>query len=179
MVFSRLAQRMVSPAAAVMLVMGMVTVGIAVPAPSASAAGTVLFNQPFHDNTVDGPAGSVSLPTPGAGGSNFACLTAAGNKNKTGPLSTCSAPNDSQGSGTLRFTQAVTGQEGGVFASTSVPTSQGLDVTFNSYQYGGTGADGWRSCWPPSTRPTRSSPRPWGSPAAPSAIPPRTPTPTA
>ena len=31
---------------------------------------------------------------------------------------------------------------GGVFASTSVPTSQGLDVTFNSYQYGGTGADG-------------------------------------
>ena len=36
----------------------------------------------------------------------------------------------------------MTGQEGGVFASTSVPTSQGLDVTFNSYQYGGTGADG-------------------------------------
>ena len=26
-----------------------------------------------------------------------------------------------------------------MFASTSVPTSQGLDVTFNSYQYGGTG----------------------------------------
>ena len=36
----------------------------------------------------------------------------------------------------------MTTQEGGVFASTSVPTSQGLDVTFNSYQYGGTGADG-------------------------------------
>ena len=125
-----------------LLVIGMVTVGIAAPAPAASAAGTVLFNQPFHDNTVDGTAGSVSLPAPGAGGSNFACLTASGNKNKTGPLYTCSAPTDSQGSGTLRFTQAVTGEEGGVFASTSVPTSQGLDVTFNSYQCGGTGADG-------------------------------------
>ena len=36
----------------------------------------------------------------------------------------------------------MTGEEGGAFSSTSVPTSQGLDVTFNSYQYGGTGADG-------------------------------------
>jgi large repetitive protein len=140
MVFSRIAQRMTSPAAAVLLVIGMVTVGIA-SAPTASAAGTVLFNQPFHDNTVDGPVGSVSLPAPGAGGSNFACLTAAGNATKN-PLASCAAPNDTQGSGTLRFTQAVTGEEGGVFASTSVPTSQGLDVTFNSYQYGGTGADG-------------------------------------
>ena len=66
MVFSRLAQRMVSRATAVMMVIGMVTVGIAAPAPPASAAGTVLFNQPFHDNTVDGPAGSVS-PAHGAG----------------------------------------------------------------------------------------------------------------
>ena len=142
MVFSRIAQRVTSTAVAVLLVIGTVTVGITAPAPTASAAGTVLFNQPFHDNTVDGPAGSVSLPAPGAGGSNFACLTASGNNNKTGPLFTCSAPTDSQGSGTLRFTQATTGEEGGVFASTSVPTSQGLDVTFNSYQWGGTGADG-------------------------------------
>ena len=56
MVLSRLAKRTVSPAVAVMLVMGLVTIGIAVHAPRASAAGTVLFNQPFHDNTVDGPA---------------------------------------------------------------------------------------------------------------------------
>ena len=141
MVFSRLARRIVSPAVAVLLVMSAVTVGIVASAPTASAAGTVLFNQPFHDNTVDGPAGSVSLPTAGAGGANFACLTAAGNATKN-PLASCSAPTDVQGSGKLRFTQAVTGQEGGIFNSTSVPTSQGLDVTFNSYQYGGTGADG-------------------------------------
>ena len=99
MVFSQLAQRMVSPAAAVTLVIGMVTVGIVAAAPSASAAGTVLFNQPFHDNTVDGPAGSVSLPTAAAGGGNFACLTATGNENKTGPLFSCSAPTDSAGLG--------------------------------------------------------------------------------
>ena len=141
MVFSRSAQRMVSPAAAVMLVIGMVTIGTVASAPSASAAGTVLFDQPFHDNTVDGPAGSVSLPTAGAGGANFACLTASGNQNKN-PLASCTTATDAQGSGKLRFTQVLTGQEGGVFASTSVPTSQGLDVTFNSYQYGGGGADG-------------------------------------
>src|SRR3984957_9660320 len=141
MVYSRLARRIVSPAAAVLLVISMVTVGIVAPAPSASAAGTVLFNQPFHNNTVDGPVGSVSLPAPGAGGSNFACLTAAGNATKN-PIASCSAPTDAQGSGKLRFTQILTGQEGGVFSSTSVPTSQGLDVNFNSYQYGGAGADG-------------------------------------
>ena len=171
MVLSRIAQRMTSTAVAVLLVIGMVTVGIAAPAPTASAAGTVLFNQPFHDNTVDGTAGSVSLPTAGAGGANFACLTASGNATKN-PLASCIFPTDTQGSGKLRFTQAVTGEEGGAFASTSVPTSQGLDVTFNSYQYGGTGADGLAFVLAAVNPATRSFPRPWASPAAPSAIPP-------
>jgi hypothetical protein len=69
---------------------------------------------------------------------------AVGRAEDAGHVVSCSAPNDTQGSGTLRLTQAVTGEEGGVFASTSVPTSQGLDVTFNSYQYGGAapGANG-------------------------------------
>ena len=105
------------------------------------AAGTVLFNQPFHDNTVDGSAGSVSLPaTPTK--TNVACLSAAGNATAN-PLASCTTATDPQGSGKLRLTSSGTGLEGGVFASTSVPTSQGLDVTFNSYQYGGSfGADG-------------------------------------
>ena len=109
--------------------------------PSALAAGTVLFNQPFHDNTVDGPAGSVSIPaTPTK--TNVVCLSAAGNSSAN-PLASCTTANDAQGSGKLRLTSAGTGLEGGIFASTSVPTSQGLDVTFNSYQYGGSfGADG-------------------------------------
>ena len=66
---------------------------------------------------------------------------AAGNATAN-PLASCPTSTDPQGSGKLRLTSAAATQEGGVFASTSVPTSQGLDVTFNSYQYGGTGADG-------------------------------------
>ena len=141
MAFPQSARPIASRAAATTLLIAAAAVAMTASAPSALASGTVLFNQPFHDNTVDGSAGSVSLPAPGAGGSNFACLTAAGNATKN-PLASCAAPTDTQGSGKLRFTQVLTGEEGGAFASTSVPTSQGLDVTFNSYQYGGTGADG-------------------------------------
>jgi uncharacterized repeat protein (TIGR01451 family) len=124
----------------VLLLISAATVNMTVAAPNALAAGTTLFNQPFHDNTVDGPAGSLSLPT-APSGTNSACLSASGNATKN-PLASCSSSTDSQGSGKLRFTSATTNLEGGVFASTSIPTSQGLDVTFNSYQYGGTGADG-------------------------------------
>jgi uncharacterized repeat protein (TIGR01451 family) len=130
----------VSRVATALLLIGSVAAAVTFPAPDALAAGTALFNQPFHDRTVDGPAGSVSLPAAPTG-TNQACLTASGNSSKN-PLASCSSSTDSQGSGKLRFTSATTGQEGGVFASTSVPTSNGLDVTFNSYQYGGGGADG-------------------------------------
>ncbi|MCW2936855.1 MAG: hypothetical protein JWM19_7817, partial [Actinomycetia bacterium] len=129
-----------SRAAAAMLLISTVAVGMTVSAPRALAAGTVLFNQPFHDNTVDGPAGSVSLPASPTG-VNVACLSAAGNATAN-PLASCPIPTDPQGSGKLRLTPNLTTQEGGIFASTSVPTSQGLDVAFNSYQYGGNGADG-------------------------------------
>jgi large repetitive protein len=133
-------QGVVSRAAAIMLLISATAVEMTVSAPSAFAAGTVLFNQSFHDNTVDGPAGAISLPT-AQSGTNAACLTAAGNASAN-PLASCPTATDPQGSGKLRLTSATTTQEGGVFASTSIPTSQGLDVNFNSYQYGGTGADG-------------------------------------
>ncbi|MEU0517986.1 putative Ig domain-containing protein [Streptosporangium sp. NPDC006007] len=108
----------------------------------ASAAGTVLFDQPFHNNTANG-TGSVVLPAMPSGSSttNFACLTASGNIT-TGVLRSCSGNLDSQGSGKLRLTNAAASKAGGVFGATSVPTSQGLDVTFSTYQYGGTAADG-------------------------------------
>jgi large repetitive protein len=140
MCFPALARRVASRAMAVMLLVSAAAAAGTVSAPSALAAGTVLFNQPFHDNTVDGTAGSVSLPASPTG-TNSACLTAAGNATAN-PLASCSTSTDAQGSGKLRLTSNATTQEGGVFASTSVPTSQGLDVTFNSYQYGGNGADG-------------------------------------
>ncbi|MEU8035307.1 putative Ig domain-containing protein [Streptosporangium sp. NPDC049078] len=108
----------------------------------ASAAGTVVFNQPFHNNTPDGD-GAVVLPALPAGVStpNFACLSASGNTS-TGVLRSCAGALDSQGSGKLRLTDTSTYRAGGVFGAVSVPTSQGLDVTFNTYQYGGNNADG-------------------------------------
>jgi hypothetical protein len=112
------------------------------PSVPAYAAGSTLFNQPFKNNTVD-PAYPVNLPVLPAGtsGTNTACLTAAGNPTGTG-LHSCATNTDAAGLGTLRLTTTSTFQEGGLFGATSVPTSQGLDVTFNSYQYGGTAADG-------------------------------------
>ena len=70
--------RVVSRAAAIVLLISATTVAMTVAAPGAFASGTVLFSQPFHDNTVDGPAGSVSLPA-ALSGTNAACLSAVGN----------------------------------------------------------------------------------------------------
>src|SRR5882724_11933636 len=55
--------------------------------------------------------------------------------------------NDAQGSGKLRLANTSTFQEGGVFAAASGPTSQGIDATFNIYQYGGPRPAASRSRW--------------------------------
>ncbi|RCG27302.1 DUF11 domain-containing protein [Sphaerisporangium album] len=106
----------------------------------ANAAGSTLFAQTFKENTInaDYPVSIPALPT---GTTNPVCLTARGSTGSTG-LRSCTSSTDAPGSGALRLTTTTTGQEGGLFGATSVPTSQGLDVTFNLYQYGGTGADG-------------------------------------
>ncbi|MFC6086190.1 DUF7927 domain-containing protein [Sphaerisporangium aureirubrum] len=108
----------------------------------AHAAGTTLFLQSFAENTVD-PAYPVSIPAlpSGASGTNTVCLTARGNNSLTG-LHSCPTNTDAPGQGALRLTATSTFQEGGLFGATSVPTVQGLDVTFTAYQYGGTAADG-------------------------------------
>ncbi|MGC4746828.1 putative Ig domain-containing protein [Micromonospora sp. DT201] len=110
---------------------------------AAEAAGTVLFNQPFHNNTPDG-LGPIVLPALPASSttSNFACLSASGNVS-TGALHSCATQTDAPGSGKLRLTDATINRTGGLFGATSVPTASGLDMTFNLYQYGNTGgADG-------------------------------------
>ena len=84
MAFPRSSRRMVSCATATVLFMSGTAVALTLSAPEASAAGTALFNQPFHDNTVDGPAGSVGLPLTQTG-TNGACLTAAGNATANPP----------------------------------------------------------------------------------------------
>ncbi|RFS44023.1 L-type lectin family protein [Micromonospora craniellae] len=120
------------------------TAGVLVALPGTAAAdGTVLFDQPFRNNTANG-VGAVAVPgVPSGTSSNSACLSASGNT-ATGPLLSCPTSTDQPGSGKLRLTPASLTRQGGVFGAVSVPTSQGLHVTFNAYQYGGTstGADG-------------------------------------
>lgn len=108
-------------------------VGALVPS-TASAATTSLFNQPFHNATANGD-GPVVLPKATGNDLNAACLTAAGNTT-TIPKSCTTTPTDAVGSGKLRLTDDSTYKVGGLFAATSVPTVSGLDLTFNTYQYG-------------------------------------------
>ncbi|PZG12832.1 hypothetical protein C1I95_25035 [Micromonospora craterilacus] len=139
MPFARWWRRSVATALSALLT---VSVLVATTAP-ATAAGTVLFDQPFNNNTPNG-VGAVAVPgVPSGSTSNAACLSAAGNST-TGPLLSCPTSTDPQGSGKLRLTPASLTRQGGVFGAVSVPTSQGLYVTFNTYQYGGSspGADG-------------------------------------
>ena len=130
--------RMRAVAVVVMLSLVAAMVGVLVPT-AAYAAGTVLFQNSFANRTVDG-TGTVTKPTP-TNGTNVACLTATGNS-ATLPLLSCSGTFDAQGSGKLRLTDATTNKVGGVFGKDSFPTSNGLDVTFTSYQWGGNNADG-------------------------------------
>ena len=112
---------------------------------AASTGPTTLFQQTFTTDTISPANGAISFPaapasTNNPGGVNSACLTVA--QAASSPLPNCATTPDVSGSGALQLTANSNAQEGGIFAATSVPASQGLDVTFNSYQYGGTGADG-------------------------------------
>ena len=124
---------------AVVVVSLLATVGSALAPTTASAAPTAVFNNLFNDRTVDG-TGSVTKPT-SVSGTNAACLTASGNL-VTQPLLSCSGASDSQGSGKLRLTSTADDQIGAVYGQTTVPTTTGLDITFNAFQWGSDGADG-------------------------------------
>ena len=124
----------------------LLTAGLGVvSAGTAAAASAVLFDQPFKNATANG-TGAVVLPANAtASVVNVACLTATGNST-SGPLYSCPVAagnaNDTPGTGVLQLTPRAGNTVGGVFAATSVPTSQGLDVSFTLNQYGGNGADG-------------------------------------
>jgi uncharacterized repeat protein (TIGR01451 family) len=111
-------------------------IAVAVPGRVVAATSTTLFVQSFANNTVD-PAYPMSVPglPGGASGSNAACLTASGNTT-SGVLRSCPNNNDPNGSGNLRLTTNDKNQEGGAFGAVSVPTLNGIDATFTTYQYG-------------------------------------------
>ena len=114
---------------------------------SASTNGAILFVHSFTQNSLSADSvgattarGAVELPTVPSG-TNVTCLTVAGG---SGTPASCSGASDAAGSGVLQLTADSGGQEGALFSTLGLPTSNGLDVTFDSYQYqpSGTGADG-------------------------------------
>jgi len=111
--------------------------GVEIIAPSvAGASGTSLLTESFTNSTLS--TSSWSLPT----GSGGVCLTAGSNTSQT-PVPDCSGSGgDANGSGALQLTNNAGNQVGTIFSTTALPTANGLDVSWNSYQFNGTGADG-------------------------------------
>ena len=104
---------------------GFVLVGTA--AQPALALGSPLVSETFTGTSTSSP--NWVVPTP-SGATNDACLTAG---DGSGPVPGCGDAAGSQAG--LQLTTNEIGQEGGLVYSSSVPSSLGLDVTFDSYQY--------------------------------------------
>jgi len=104
-------------------------------------ASTVFVSETFTGSTTS--LSHWTVPAAPSGHTNIACLTASGATAGT-PIPGCQSPAlDASGSGALRFTSTVGGEEGGVAYGLSIPTTQGIDATFDSYQYGSSSkADG-------------------------------------
>jgi uncharacterized repeat protein (TIGR01451 family) len=103
------------------------------------AAAATLFSETFTGSSTTASgwiAGS-------SGGAKSPCLTASSNTGGT-PIPGCRAliPLDTAGSGTLRLTDASTNQAGFVLNNTQISTANGVQITFDYYSYGGSGADG-------------------------------------
>jgi len=114
------------------LVIGIATVGsLALTAPAyADVTLTQLNVESFTG------ASTVSPNWVKPDGGNVACLTAGTNAAQS-PIPGCQSPAiNTAGNGTLRLTSNVNSQVGTVFSTVSLPTAQGLDIRFNSYQYG-------------------------------------------
>ena len=91
----------------------------------------VLFTDSFTNATTAEP---MYLPA-GTGATNVACLTAGSSTTQT-PIPDCaSSGGDTAGMGAPSDPNAGN-LEGSAFYSTSLPTANGLDLTFNTYQYG-------------------------------------------
>ncbi len=127
--------------AALAAVLALVGSTVLISTPLASAA-AVTVTPLGADNFADATTASPNWRVVGEGSSTRACLTAGTDATQL-PIGGCASPAiDAPGSGTLRLTTNATGQVGTVYNSTSIPTTEGIDVVFNTYQYSGSGADG-------------------------------------
>jgi hypothetical protein len=119
---------------------------IAVPAQAVPAnvgsTGPALYSESFASNS----AGSGSWITGAGPGSEAPCLTAGGESDQ-GDIPSCHwRHRDSQDHGVLRLTGNARRQSGFVLYTKPLDATQGLDISFNMYQYDTTtargGADG-------------------------------------
>lgn len=109
-----------------------------------SAHADTLLIESFTNGTV---ANAADWVAGGSGGSEqgwpaAACLTAGSSTAQT-PIKGCAASSpDASGSGALRLSPATNDDAGFTLYNHALPTSGGLDITFDQAQYGGSGADG-------------------------------------
>ena len=112
--------------------------------PAATAHADALLIESFTNGTVANPGDWVSGGT-GASISGWpgqTCLTAGSNTTQT-PIVGCGLDTpDPAGSGALRLSPANGSSAGFALYNHALPTSGGLDITFDQAQYGGSGADG-------------------------------------
>jgi outer membrane protein OmpA-like peptidoglycan-associated protein len=107
-----------------------------IPAATAGASGTNLLSETFTNATTTNSG--WQMPT----GSEGVCLTAGTNTSVT-PVPDCDGTSpDAGGSGALQLTNNSGSQVGTIYNSVALPTADGLDVTWDSYQFNGSGADG-------------------------------------
>lgn len=102
-------------------------------------AAPILFSEPFTGRTTTNWVG---------GGSDAACLTAGFESGSVlgcvggvsgGVTGILPDPNND---GALRLTNSKERQAGYVIYNTSIPTANGLDISFDYFSYGGSGGDG-------------------------------------
>jgi hypothetical protein len=107
--------------------------------PRAQGSAQILLQEAFTGPTAASAVLTLNTAAPG-----FPCLTAdptGAPQSSTIPTCALAAP-DPIGAGALRFTEVVEQQASGFVAATSLPTAQGLSITFTQYQYGGYGIGG-------------------------------------
>ncbi|MST32984.1 hypothetical protein GHK86_09670 [Acidimicrobiaceae bacterium USS-CC1] len=98
------------------------------PAAAQGTGGVPLVTEAFT-----GPLQSSPWLTPATSSvTNGACLTAGGTTGSS-PIPTCASPNAAEPG--LQLTDNAQSQEGGVVYGTSVPTVDGLDASFDTYQF--------------------------------------------
>jgi hypothetical protein len=112
----------------------LVLLGWGVVESSPAQAATIFVQESFTGATTS--SHNWVVPAAPTGWTNYACLTASGTTSGT-PIPGCpGGAIDAVGQGALRFSNVVENEEGGIAYGLSVPTSQGIDATFDTYQYG-------------------------------------------